>query len=262
MPFTSLLLAAVTPAPALAPAGPWVVDVEENMCLLERSYPAGDQKVSLIFQPLLDTGGLELYVTTADKSDRQYQGAFTVHAGAAAQVFTGKYYSVWSAKSRMRLTRLMATRDMLDQLKDGDTLDVQAKPVSLAFKIVRPDKARLTLQGCIADLKKSWGIDDELASRVVEPLEGNPARYFNPSSYPPEAYQKGIYGRVIALLNISSEGAVEHCRIVSSAGTALNDGTCKVAMRIKFKPPRDKDGKPLPSTYTLPVRWVLPGAPN
>jgi protein TonB len=96
----------------------------------------------------------------------------------------------------------------------------------------------------------------------VTPLDGNPGRYFTAQSYPSEALAAHVYGRVIALLNINAAGTVEQCRIVSSAGTALNNGTCKVAMRIRFKPPRDKEGVALPSTYVLPVRWTMPGAPD
>lgn len=264
MPFAALLLAATTAVPAvpLTPAGPWIVNVDENMCLLERNYPVADQRITLIFQPLLDLDGMEMYVATADRSDRQYQGLFKASVEPGAQTYTGRYYSVRSPKLNRRMTRIMTERVALDQLKDGDILHVQAKPVDLSFKIARPDKARVALQKCVDDLKKSWGIDPEMASRIVEPLDGNPARYFSTESYPPEAYHAGIYGRVVALLNINPQGTVDHCRIVSSAGSLLNDGTCKVALRIRFKPPRDRDGHALSSTYFLPVRWVLPGAPG
>ena len=94
------------------------------------------------------------------------------------------------------------------------------------------------------------------------PLKGKPVRYFGPDTYPAEALRQRVYGRVIALLNIDTSGAVEHCRIVSSAGQLLNEGTCKAPQRIRFKPALDKDGRPLPSTYVLPVRWVLPGSPD
>ena len=120
----------------------------------------------------------------------------------------------------------------------------------------------MALTSCVDGLKKAWGIDPADKDRAATPLEGNPARYFGTSDYPPEAYRSGIYGRVIALLTIDAAGAVSNCRILSSAGPALNAGTCKAAMRIKFKPPRDMDGKALPSTYILPVRWVLPGSPG
>ena len=262
MLLAATLLSAATPAPPLAPTGPWVVHMEENMCVLERVYPVADGKVSLLFQPLLDLGDMEIYVVSSDRSDQQYTGIFTASIEPGAQKSTGRYFSVYTPNTKSRLTRLSTDRSLFDQLKDGDTVRLKAKPLDLTFRIVRPDKARVALQDCIDDLKRSWGIDPATASRIVKPLDGNPGRYFSAESYPPEARSKGIYGRVIALLNITTEGTVEHCRIVSSAGEALNEGTCKVAMRIRFKPARDKDGTPLPSTYLLPVKWTMLGAPG
>lgn len=262
MPLIALFMAASTPAVTIAPTGPWIVRGEENLCLLERSYPVDEQKVSLVFQPLLDLPTMDVFIIRPDTSGGQYEGKFTASINADGEVFTGKYYSVSVPKTKTRLTRLMIDRGVLDRLKDGDALHLQAKPIDLSFRIVRPEKARVALQNCVGDLKKSWGIDPEMASRVVTPLEGNPARYFGPSAYPVEALHAGVYGRVVAMLNSAADGSVEHCRIVSSAGTMLNEGTCKVAQRIRFKPPRDEDGKPLSSTYLLPVKWMLPGAPN
>jgi TonB family protein len=261
MPIAALLLAATqAPAVPLTPGGPWVVQMEDDLCRLARSYPDARGDASVVFQPLLDLDTAELFVITDDRSARQYSGRHTTVLEPDGRSFTGRYYSVHDPKTKRRLTRLTIDRALLDQLKDGDALHVQARPVDLAFRITRPDKARTTLAGCIDGLKKSWGIDPAVTARAVTPLDGNPARYFGSSSYPQEALSRGIYGRVVALLNVAPSGTVEHCRIVSSAGTALNEGTCKVAMRIRFKPARDKNNQPLPSTYVLPVRWSMPGA--
>lgn len=257
----ALALAAKPAPPPLAPAGPWYVRAEEEMCLLERRYPLGDRTMSLIFQPLLDLDQMEVYVISPGQG-QQYAGKFSARVASSPEPFAGSYYSVGMPKTKNRLTRLTADRRLLEGLKDGDTLQIQAKPVDQTFTIVRPDKARVALQSCIDSLKKAWGIDADMAARAVVPMEGNPARYFGPDAYPYEAYRQGVYGRVVALLNIGTTGAVDHCRIVSSAGQLLNEGTCKAAARIRFKPPRDKDGKPLASTYVLPVRWVLPGSPG
>ena len=262
MLLAAMLLSAATPAPLLLPTGPWVVHMEENLCLLERTYPAADRKVSLIFQPLLDLDEMEVFVVSNDHSDQQHVGSFTATIEPGQQTSTGRYFSVYTPKTKSRLTRLTTDRSLFDQLKNGDTLRLKAKPLNLAFRIVQPEKARAALKGCVDDLKKSWGIDPEMASRTVTPADGNPGRYFGPDAYPPEALAKRIFGRVIALLNITPEGTVEHCRIVSSAGEALNAGTCKVAMRIRFKPARDKNGVPLPGIYVLPVRWTMFGAPS
>jgi TonB family protein len=253
-------LAAEPASPPLAPIGPWIVRAEENLCLLERRYTSEGRPISLVFQPLLDLQDMEVFVVTAGESGSQQQGSFSAGIAPAEKAFTGRYLSVVSTKAKARITRLTADRHMLDDLKDGDALRIQAKPVDQTFAITRPEKARVALQSCVDVLKKEWGIDPEASARIVTPLSGNPARFFGDDSFPPEAIAQGVYGRVIALLNIDSSGAVERCRVVSSAGKLLNEGTCKAAKRIRFKPALDKDGKPLPSTFVLPVRWVLPGA--
>ena len=248
--------------PPLAPVGPWIVRAEESMCLLERNYTVDGRRISLIFQPLLDLPNMEMFIVAADTNDKQYQGNFSAAVASVAMPYTGRYFSVVPPKAKARLTRLTVQRRLLNELKDGDTLHVRAKPVDQSFTIVRPEKARAALQNCTNDLKKAWGINDDVASRAEIPPEGKPGHYFGPDAYPREAMQQGIYGRVIVLLNIDPTGAVSNCRIVSSAGKALNEGTCLAAKRIRFKPARDKDDKPLPSTYVLPVRWVLPGSPG
>ena len=263
MPLLALLLAAATiPVAATQPTGPWVVDGEDNLCLLQRTYVVDGRSYTLAFQPLLDLPQMDMYVVVDDRSNTQYSGTYKVRVDPTAQEFSGRYYSVRATKSPKRFTRLAIDRTALDELKDGDTVHVKAKPIDLDLAIVRPDKARAALRVCTEALKKSWGVDPEMESRAVTTLDGNPGRYFGPASYPVEALRKGIYGRVIALLNVNTAGQVEHCRIVSSAGSALNDGTCKVAMQIRFKPARDAAGVPLSSTYLLPVRWVLPGSPR
>lgn len=263
MPLILPLLAAIAPPPVpLKPTGPWIVRAEENLCLLERSYPVGNKRLSLIFQPLLDLTTMEVFVIGGDKKgDRQFTGDFKADVQPGARDYDGRYFSV-VGRSKYRITRLSVDRTILDELRDGEALRIQAKPIDLSFVIVKPDAARIALTKCIDGLKKAWGIDSADRDRVATPLDGNPARYFSTSDYPPEAYRNGIYGRVVALLNIDAAGAVSNCRILSSAGPALNAGTCRAAMRIRFKPARDMDGKPLPTTYILPVHWVLPGLPD
>lgn len=91
-------------------------------------------------------------------------------------------------------------------------------------------------------------------------LKGNPAQYFSSDNYPPAAARAGAQGRVVAKLNVGTDGRVSGCQITTSSGNSdLDDTTCRIARsRIKFTPAKDEAGQPLASVYTLPVRWVLP----
>ena len=108
------------------------------------------------------------------------------------------------------------------------------------------------------DRKRSVDRDDAIAPRPVD--AGNPASWFSADSYPLDAQQRGEQGRVVVSLRIDPAGKVRSCRVTTSSGFAsLDGGTCRIAMaRGRAIPARDAKGKPIWSSMTLPVRWVLP----
>lgn len=218
-----------TPLPA---AGPWSVRHEESLCLLERTYGTGKEKIGLIFQPLLDTGSMDVFVVGSTKSRVQKVGKATARVLPDVS-YEGRYLSVWAPSVKARVTRITLDRSMLDALKEGDVLRVEATPIDVAFTLPEPQKARGALQSCIDNLKRAWGIDPANVARADGPVEGNPAKFFSSDSYPREAISKGVFGRVVAFLSIDETGAVTHCRILSSAGKELNEGTCTAARRIR-----------------------------
>ena len=91
-------------------------------------------------------------------------------------------------------------------------------------------------------------------------LKGNPASFFGPDAYPPAAQRAGAQGRVVARLTVGTDGRVADCSVTSSSGNDdLDSTTCRIARsRVRFSPAKDDSGNPIQSSYTLPVRWVLP----
>jgi protein TonB len=91
-------------------------------------------------------------------------------------------------------------------------------------------------------------------------LKGNPAGFFGPDAYPPAAIRAEAQGRVVAALTIGPDGRVSACTVTSSSGNSdLDDATCRIARsKVRFTPAKDDAGNPTGSSYTLPVRWVLP----
>ena len=91
-------------------------------------------------------------------------------------------------------------------------------------------------------------------------LKGDPGRFFGPDAYPAGALRAQAQGRVVARLSVGTDGRVTDCSVTSSSGNSdLDDTTCRIARRsVKFSPAKDDSGNPIGSTYTLPVRWVLP----
>ena len=91
-------------------------------------------------------------------------------------------------------------------------------------------------------------------------VKGNPGRYFGPDAYPPAAIRAGAQGRVVAKLTVGTDGRVSNCVVETSSGNNdLDETTCRIARsRVRFTPAQDQNGSPIVSSYTLPVRWVLP----
>lgn len=88
----------------------------------------------------------------------------------------------------------------------------------------------------------------------------NPAEWFGPDVYPPDAIRSARQGRMVAEVGVDSVGEVVSCNIKVSSGTAsLDSKTCELAFqRGVFNPATDRKGLPTGSVYLLPVRWVLP----
>ena len=93
---------------------------------------------------------------------------------------------------------------------------------------------------------------------------GDPGDWFGPDNYPKEAIRTNRQGRVVVALGIDSTGSVATCAVrVSSGTTALDESTCAAAREHgRFNPATDGKGRPIASTYILPVLWTLPGTPS
>jgi len=91
-------------------------------------------------------------------------------------------------------------------------------------------------------------------------LKGNPGQYFGADNYPPAAIRAEEEGRVVAKLTVGTDGRVTGCVVTTSSNSSsLDQATCRIAQsRVRFSPALDATGNPVTSSYTLPVRWVLP----
>ncbi len=95
--------------------------------------------------------------------------------------------------------------------------------------------------------------------------EGTPPRLrsgsISNSDYPSAAIRGREQGSVRIILNISPDGGVTACTVDRSSGSTVLDATaCQLAhQRFRFDPGRNAQGRPVASTYSQSVRWVLPG---
>lgn len=91
-------------------------------------------------------------------------------------------------------------------------------------------------------------------------LKGNPGSAFGSEAYPAEAIRREEQGRTVVKLTVDVSGTPVKCAVKASSGFgSLDRATCRTALdRVRFQPARDARGAPIPSDYTLPVRWALP----
>lgn len=91
---------------------------------------------------------------------------------------------------------------------------------------------------------------------------GDPAQWFPPDAYPPDAIRASRSGRVVVSVGVDSAGKVVTCAVaVSSGTTSLDQRTCALALASgRFDPATDRRGRSVASIYKLPVRWVVPSA--
>ncbi len=78
-----------------------------------------------------------------------------------------------------------------------------------------------------------------------------------PPDYPPQAVSARIEGIVMLRVHISDTGSVRHTEIIKSTGHALLDAAAVRAVTVwRFAPAR-RNGRPVPATVRLPVRFSL-----
>lgn len=95
------------------------------------------------------------------------------------------------------------------------------------------------------------------------PARGDPVSFFSADDYPPDALRRSEQGRVVARLALDTTGKVTRCDVATTSGsTSLDAATCRIALtRVHYRPALDRDGRPIASGVSLPVRWVLPEEP-
>jgi protein TonB len=99
------------------------------------------------------------------------------------------------------------------------------------------------------------------AQRPMMPVPiGNPGTWITADDYPPEAVRANRSGRVVADVDVGSDGKVISCKVSESSGTtSLDLKTCEIVMeRGRFNPATDLKGRPTAGTYHMPVNWLVP----
>lgn len=252
---------ATTPAP-LQPSGKWLVEGQDNMCALSRSYGEGKEAVTLGFRPW-PTGDMVDVIwfgQTSDSSVRDGTAQIRFDAGEAPAV--APYTSFALAGRSERLSSFTISQTMLPYLERSRTVTVTfdgKRPVTVAPSGGKA--ALVALSNCETLLYASLGVDPAFRGRVASPAtpKGSERGWFGPSDYPPEAVHGGAQGRTLMLLTIDIDGRISKCVPFGRSGNAAIDkASCSTyTRRGRFNPAIGKDGRPMVSYYIGRVHWTL-----
>ncbi len=108
---------------------------------------------------------------------------------------------------------------------------------------------------------KTSGIENNssqnLNSAISEPIFN--AEYLNNPSpiYPESAKRDGVQGRVILLVNVSSDGLPKNVTIVSSSGFSVLDKSAKSAISSWKFIPAKQYGKTIDASVLVPIEFKL-----
>jgi TonB family protein len=77
--------------------------------------------------------------------------------------------------------------------------------------------------------------------------------------YPTDAFRAHAEGITKVSLHISVKGQVTACDVVTSSGWAsLDDASCKVLSKLKYKPARDAGGHAVEADMKSSFTWKIP----
>ncbi|GAA4773614.1 hypothetical protein GCM10023219_21130 [Stakelama sediminis] len=104
-----------------------------------------------------------------------------------------------------------------------------------------------------------------ILSGIVGPKPAHPAKLvsggISDDDYPAAARKAGEQGRAVVGYTVDTHGTPVDCTIVKSSGSqTLDSTTCAlVTQRFRYKPARDKAGKPVVEHRVQGVTWGLEG---
>lgn len=90
--------------------------------------------------------------------------------------------------------------------------------------------------------------------------KGDEKQWVTTDDYPPGALREGREGVTKLAWQINEQGKVENCQVVSSSGSPdLDETACRLLTRRgKYTPAKDQNGRPMRSTASRSIRWVIP----
>jgi TonB family protein len=245
----------------LGPTKPWVLDYAETQCLASREYGTAADPLTLAIRPAPSGETYELILARKRSGPwfaDELEGTVDFRQGPPIKAWV-LHYGAKTDKLDLYTFRIDAASMVAARMAKAVTLHSKGGP-DVSFGLDSMPALLKGLEDCTADLKRYWKMDGQETGELAVPTKGDIRRVFSDSDYPTEAFIRQQEGTSQFLLLIDEKGKVAGCHVLTTSGNPVLDGMgCSVIReRARFKPARDKAGKPTRSTYTTPpVTWRI-----
>lgn len=257
------------PPAALPPSGKWVIEYEENMCVLSRTYGTGEAARLVAIKPVTFGDVADIVMVTDDRSTdyRLEKGRLVLQPGGA--VIEGRVRSWRVPDQPKHVVALEVPRTSLPQIAAATGLAITADGTNVSIVQAGGTKALAALDACEKDLATSLEPDGRVIGDTVPELSpiadpatasGPAAQWITTDDYPAEALRLRLDGTTDARWVIGIDGRVKKCIVTArSDHPGLDAVVCKaLEKRGRYRPAQDANGRAIESKASRRVVWRLP----
>lgn len=260
----AFLLTSQSPARAadmLNPLGKWVVDYADTQCSASRTYGQRNDPVFFAIRPAPNGETYELLLGR-ERSGPVYaeelKGSVDFGRGSI-NAWLLRYGGKKGKKADIYSFRISAAEMTTAGSAMGVKLWVRGG-FEVFLKLDNVNALLTSLGECTKDLMRYWNFNGQETGAIAVPSKGSLRGIFRDSDYPSEALMRSQQGTVQFLLLVDEKGAVAGCHIEKASGVPVLDAAgCQVIReRLKLRPARDAQGRPVRSALvTPPVTWRM-----
>jgi TonB family protein len=253
----TLMLEGATGAATYTPAGKWVMDYQQDLCLLTRPFESNGSRLTFGLRQAPADHSVKVILLAANDPDAKPRLGILRTQLASSEV----QWVMLTASRRVpgttgRLMRFTLNIDDVMAMRDDDVLTLKEddRP-DLTLHLAGTAAALRALRRCERDQMISWGLDVSTIATLPKPV-GSVADWFK---FPPKEAVNRRGGSTTIRWMINTAGKVHDCTVVTPSGTAaLDTAACaQVVKRGRYEPAIGKDGQPRPWIDSKRIIWIL-----
>ena len=244
----------------LRPVAPWVLNYADAQCVASRDYATAGGPLTLAIRPAPNGMTYEIFAirkSPAPMFAEELQGTVDFGSGSIKS---------WLLHYRIPTNKLEAFKFRIQALEMAQARNATAVTLHInggsefSFSLEAMPDLLKGLDACTADLKSYWNMDGSEVSSIAVAAKGDIRSIFTADDYPDEALSRQQQGSAQFLLLIDEAGKVAACHVTLPSGVPVLDamGCVAIQERARFKPARDRNGKPIRSSVTTPpITWRI-----